>query len=254
MGVRVKRLWVTGLDGFVGRAASDAVASMPDGAGVKLVIPDLPMELRDAQSVAHAVGQAQPDWVMHLAAQSFVPNSVADPRTTYDVNFFGTLNLLEALRAEGFAGRLLYVGSGDVYGRVDASSLPVGETQPLRPRNPYSVSKAAAELLCYQWSQRAGFDIVLARPFNHLGPGQAEWFVASDFAKQLAEIKRGRREPVVRVGSIDVTRDFTDVRDVVRAYFLLLAGGTNGEVYNVCSGREHSIRTILKRLIELAGL
>src|SRR5262249_3600765 len=157
-------------------------------------------------SIRRAIGETRPDLVLHLAGQSFVPAAVSDPRSTYNINFFGTLNLLEALADHGFSGRMLYVGSGEVYGRVALSELPVVETHPLRPRNPYAVSKAAAELLCGQWTRAQGFDIVLARPFNHVGPGQAAWFVVSDFAKQVIEVKLGKHEPVIRVGSIDVTR------------------------------------------------
>jgi GDP-4-dehydro-6-deoxy-D-mannose reductase len=192
--------------------------------------------------------------VLHLAGQSFVPSSIKDPRATYNVNFYGTFNLLEALKACGFSGRMLYISSGDVYGLVAPEALPIVETHAVRPRNPYAVSKAAAELLCYQWAQDRSFDIVISRPFNHVGPGQSEWFVASDFAKQIIEIKLGRREPVIRVGDIDVTRDFTDVRDVVRAYFLLLERGQQGEVYNICTGKDRSIRDVLERLIVMAGI
>ena len=121
--------------------------------------------------------------------------------------------------------------------------MPIRETQPLRPRNPYAVSKVAAEALCYQWSQTGPFEVVMARPFNHIGPGQSERFAISDFAKQIAEIKLGRRPPKLAAGDIDVTRDFTDVRDVVRAYLLLLDKGRSGEAYNVCSGIEHRVET-----------
>jgi GDP-4-dehydro-6-deoxy-D-mannose reductase len=210
--------------------------------------------LLDPASLARAIEETQPDLVLHLAAQSFVPSSISDPRATYNVNFFGTLNLLEALKACGFPGRMLYISSGDVYGLVAPDVLPIAETHAVRPRNPYAVSKAAAELLCYQWTQNHAFEIVLARPFNHVGPGQAEWFVVPDFAKQVVEVKLGLREPVIRVGAIDVTRDFTDVRDVVRAYFLLLERGKKGEAYNICTGREQSIREILERLIVIAGI
>ncbi len=122
------------------------------------------------------------------------------------------------------------------------------------PRNPYAVSKLAAEALCYQWTVTEGMDIVLARPFNHIGAGQSDRFVISDFARQVAQIKCGQREPVVAVGDIDVTRDFTDVGDVVQAYFALLGAGATGEAYNVCSGREQSIRSLLERLVALAGV
>jgi GDP-4-dehydro-6-deoxy-D-mannose reductase len=250
----MKRILVTGLDGFVGRVVQNMIERREADARFKLVVPSMTIELLDPASLARAIEETQPDLVLHLAAQSFVPSSISDPRATYNVNFFGTLNLLEALKACGFPGRMLYISSGDVYGLVAPDALPIAETHAVRPRNPYAVSKAAAELLCYQWTQSHAFEIVLARPFNHVGPGQAEWFVVPDFAKQVVEVKLGLREPVIRVGAIDVTRDFTDVRDVVRAYFLLLERGKKGEAYNICTGREQSIREILERLIVIAGI
>ncbi|WP_298172576.1 GDP-mannose 4,6-dehydratase, partial [Acidithiobacillus sp.] len=141
-----------------------------------------------------------------------------------------------------------------IYGQVAEAALPVREDHPLHPRNPYAVSKVAAEALCYQWSQTSGFAIIMVRPFNHIGPGQSPRFAIADFAKQVMEIRLGRRAPVLQVGDIDVTRDFTDVRDVVRAYGLLLEQGRNGAVYNVCSGREYDIRDLLRRLMVLAGV
>lgn len=250
----MKRLLITGLDGFVGTAAREALDSGKGGAQFELVIPDAAIELLDPVSLTKAIEETQPERVLHLAAQSFVPTSIHDPRATYNINFFGTLNLLEALQVNKFTGRLLYVSSGEVYGFVRPDALPITETHALKPRNPYSVSKAAAELLCYQWTQTHDFEIVIARPFNHIGPGQAERFVVPDFARQVTEIKLGLREPVVTVGSIDVTRDFIDVRDVVRAYFSLLESGESGEAYNVCSGSEQSVRGILERLIAIAGV
>jgi len=247
----MKRLMVTGLDGFVGRHVKQAVESLRDGR-FQLVEARGAIELREPATLQQAIEETRPDYVLHLAAQSFIPASVKDPRATYEVNFFGTLNLLQTLKAGGFRGRMLYVGSADAYGAVRDEDLPIVESCPLRPRTPYGVSKAAAELLCYQWTQDQGFDIVISRPFNHLGPGQAEHFVVPDFAKQVTEIKLGRREPVLKVGAIDVTRDFTDVRDVVQAYLALMERGESGEAYNVCSGREFSIREILEELIRLA--
>jgi len=247
----MKRLMVTGLDGFVGRHVKQAVESLRDGR-FQLVEARGAIELREPATLQQAIEETRPDYVLHLAAQSFIPASVKDPRATYEVNFFGTLNLLQTLKAGGFRGRMLYVGSADAYGAVRDEDLPIVESCPLRPRTPYGVSKAAAELLCYQWTQDQGFDIVISRPFNHLGPGQAEHFVVPDFAKQVTEIKLGRREPVLNVGAIDVTRDFTDVRDVVQAYLALMERGESGEAYNVCSGREYSIREILEELIRLA--
>ena len=249
-----KRLLVTGLDGFVGGTVRQLLGDETLRSRFELVIPSAALELRNRESLIAAISETRPDCVLHLAGQSFVPIAVNDPLATYEVNFLGTLNLLEALKTHGFVGRLLYVSSGDVYGRVMPADLPVTEDQPVRPRNPYSVSKAAAELLCTQWTLAHDFDIVVARPFNHVGPGQADWFVVSDFAKQIIEIKLGRRPPEIRVGSIDVTRDFTDVRDVVLAYLLLMEGGRRGEIYNVCSGEEKTIRAVLEALLEISGV
>lgn len=234
---------LTGASGFVGRYMQEQLDCI-----------SLNADLRDVNKVAAAVKSVQPDIVIHLAAKTFVPASFADPRETFDINFIGTLNLLNALKLGRFRGIMLYVGSGDMYGLVSVESIPITEDVPLKPRNPYSVSKVAAEALCFQWGQTEDFSTVLARPFNHIGPGQSEMFVISDFAKQIAEIKLGLCEPVINVGDIDVTRDFTDVRDVVRAYSILVNKGVNGEVYNVCSGRELSIRSLLEQMLVIAGV
>jgi GDP-4-dehydro-6-deoxy-D-mannose reductase len=242
------KLLVTGSDGFVGNILQQfrpCVALAEEGA---------PVDLRDVDALKRAISSIEPEAVIHLAAQSFVPASFAEPRETYDINFTGTLNLLQALKHTGFAGRFLYVGTGDSYGLVPAEALPVTEEQPLKPRNPYAVSKVAAEALCYQWSQSEGVDLVMTRSFNHIGPGQSDRFVVADFARQVIEIRNGRRDPVIRTGDIDVTRDFTDVRDVVRAYLLLLDQGRSGEAYNVCSESERSVRDVLSRLLELAAV
>ena len=242
------KLLLTGSDGFVGSVLKRCRTCSPlaDDSGN--------VDLRDADRLRRAVSRGGPDAVIHLAAQSFVPESFAHPRETYDINFLGTLNLLEALKAAGFKGRFLYVGSGDSYGVVAPDELPIDEAHPLRPRSPYAVSKAAAEALCYQWSQSEAFEIVMTRSFNHIGPGQSERFVVSDFARQVVEIRNGTRTAVIRTGDVDVTRDFTDVRDVVQAYLLLLEQGKCGEVYNVCSGSEQSVRDLLTRLLQLAGV
>jgi GDP-4-dehydro-6-deoxy-D-mannose reductase len=212
------------------------------------------IDLRDAAKVRLAVEQIRPDAVIHLAAQSFVPASFADPRETFETNFTGTLNLLLALKAAAFRGRMLFVGSGDTYGLVPEAGLPVTEDWMLRPRSPYAVSKLAAEALCYQWSQTESFSLVMTRSFNQIGPGQNERFAVADFAKQVIAIRKGSREPVLLVGDIDVTRDFTDVRDATAAYARLLECGGNGEAYNVCSDVEHSLRSILERLLALANV
>lgn len=249
----MKQIFVTGATGFVGRHFHDLVAASPDW---RMHAAPHDLDLRDAASVERVIGalSSVPDAVLHLAAQSNVPQAFADPEATFDINFLGTLRLLRALKAVGFAGRFLFVGSADTYGLVPEQDLPVGEEHALRPRNPYAVSKAAAEALAYQWSQTEGFDVVLARSFNHIGPGQDERFAVASFARQVAEIALGRREPRIDVGDIDATRDFCDVRDVVRAYLMLFLRGESGRVYNVGSGRETRLREILERLTELGGV
>ncbi|HSQ80048.1 MAG TPA: GDP-mannose 4,6-dehydratase [Casimicrobiaceae bacterium] len=245
---------VTGRHGFVGGVLARMAAADPALHGWQLIDAPETLDLRDPVATMATVGAAAPDAVLHLAAQSWVPDAFKDPATTLNVNLLGTLHLLQALKAAGFRGRMVFVGTGDVYGRVPENALPVTEERLPAPRNPYAVSKLAAEALCYQWTVTEGMDIVLARPFNHIGAGQSDRFVVSDFARQVAQIRSGKREPVVAVGDIDVTRDFTDVGDVARAYFALLGSGVAGEVYNVCSGREQSIRSLLERLVALAGV
>jgi GDP-4-dehydro-6-deoxy-D-mannose reductase len=200
------------------------------------------------------VDAAAPDAVLHLAAISNVPESFRKPEATLAVNLLGTLHLLQALQRRGFAGPMVFVSTGDVYGLVPEAELPIAETRQPAPRNPYAVSKVAAEALCWQWTVTEGMDIRLARPFNHIGPGQSDAFVIASLARQIAAIRAGRRDPFVDVGDIDVTRDFTDVRDVVRAYLLLLLRGAPGETYNICSGEERSIRELLFRMAGLAGV
>ncbi len=247
----MKQLLVTGSSGFVGSTLVRYLEAHPE-LGHRAVGTEQTCDLRDPIAVRELVEQSRPDHVVHLAAQSFVPASFADPRATFEVNLEGTLNLLEALAHARFAGRLVYVSSGDVYGAVDEAFLPVEETLPPKPRNPYAVSKVAAEALCHQWSCTEAVDVVIARPFNHIGPGQHERFAVSGFAKQVASITLSQQTPVVRAGDVDVTRDFTDVEDVIRAYLLLIERGQRGETYNVASGREVSLRDVIESLCSLA--
>lgn len=242
------RILVTGADGFVGSYVSLWPGAIP------LVEQGARVDLKDLSALTRAIKKMQPNRVIHLAAQSLVPLSFHMSSETYAINFTGTLNLLTALRENKFEGRFLFVGSGDVYGQVPIEEMPIREDRPLRPRSPYAVSKVAAEALCYQWSQTEPFEVIMARPFNHIGLRQSPQFVVANFAQQISEIKLGKRRPVLEVGDINVTRDFTDVRDVVKAYKLLLDYGRCGEIYNVCSGQERSIRSILESLIEMAGV
>jgi GDP-4-dehydro-6-deoxy-D-mannose reductase len=188
------KLLLTGASGFVGGFVQQVMPCVPLERGGQIV------DLRDAASTNDAIRSIRPDAVIHLAAQTFVPQSFSDPRETFDINFLGTFNLLSALKQSKFAGRFLLVSSSDVYGLVHPATLPVTETALPRPRSPYAVSKVPAEALCFQWSQTEGFEIVIARPFNQIGPGQRPDFVISGFVKQIADIKCGRNPTVVEVG------------------------------------------------------
>lgn len=248
------RILITGIHGFVGRAFAAILQRDPWRRRWEAVSLDQSFDLRDQDWVGRVVREGKPDAVLHLAAQSFVPESFRNPRSTMEVNLLGTLNLLLALKAYGFRGRLVYVGTGDVYGKVAEAGLPISETTLPRPRSPYAVSKLAAEALCYQWHASEGLNVIIARPFNHIGWGQSDRFAISAFARQIAEVRARRRPPVLSVGDIDVTRDFTDVNDVALAYLALLEHGVTGETYNVCSGVEYRLRSLLDRMAELAGV
>lgn len=210
-------------------------------------------DIRSA-SLTRVLEDLQADCVLHLAGLTSVMDSFKDPEGYFDVNFHGTWNLLRALRASRFEGRMLFVSSGDCYGAVGPERLPIEEREPFRPRNPYAVSKAAAELLCGQWSQSGTFDVITARPFNHVGPGQDARFAVAAFGRQVARIRAGLSEPVIVTGDLDVTRDLTDVRDVALAYFALLDRGRNGSAYNVGSGRETPMHDVLDTLMSIAGV
>lgn len=242
------RVLVTGHSGFVGQHL------IARSAAVDLLLPDESFDLRQSESMLSVLSTERFDHVIHLAAQSNVAASHAEPLPTLDVNFLGTVRLLEALKQVRFTGRLLYVSSGDVYGIVRNDELPVTETTPVRPANPYAVSKVAAEMAVLSWGRSAGYEVIVARPFNHIGPGQGTGFAIARFADALARIKLGLAPPELTTGRLDVTRDFLDVRDVVGAYFRLLASGRAGETYNVCSGTERRLDTVLAELIALTGV
>ncbi|WP_432218141.1 GDP-mannose 4,6-dehydratase [Pseudomonas kribbensis] len=244
-----RSLFITGLSGFVGQHIQSRL--MLDDSAWELLPAALPYDLTDPQSLADLWPQL-PDAVIHLAGQTFVPEAFRDPARTFDINLLGTLNLLQALKARGFKGPFLYVSSGDVYGQVEESALPITEQQPPCPRNPYAVSKLSAEYLSLQWGLSEGWPVLVARPFNHIGIGQKDSFVIASAARQINRIKQGLQAPQLEVGDIDVTRDFLDVDDVVSAYFALLEKGTPGQVYNICSGHEQSIRSLIEQMGDLA--
>lgn len=212
------------------------------------------VDFRDPESVRFLLARLQPDRIYHLAGQAFVPRSFEAPWETLEINVRGALNIFESIRALGLSSRVLVIGSADVYGIVKPEAIPLREESPLLPASPYGVSKAAQDLLAAQYARSFGQHLVRVRPFNHIGPGQNVRFAASDWAMQIAEAEIGKREPVVLVGDLSAARDFTDVRDVVRAYVLALEQGTPGDVFNVCRGVSTRMETILQRLTGMSTI
>jgi GDP-4-dehydro-6-deoxy-D-mannose reductase len=210
-------------------------------------------DLRDHDSVLEVLRLSKPQRIYHLAAFSSPANSFENPEMTYQVNFMGTLNLLSAWLRAGMDCRLLLVSSSEVYGTVAKEKLPMREEMELHPVNPYGGSKAAAEILALQFFRSYGLPIVRVRPFNHTGPRQSSQFVCSKFARQVAEIDLGVRPPTILAGNVQVVRDFSDVRDIVRGYRDLLESGAPGEVYQLCSGHPVSIESILQTVISFAS-
>lgn len=211
-------------------------------------------DLTDASSVRTLIDRTRPDFIFHLAAQSFVPTSWNAPAATLVTNIVGQTNIFEAVREVGIDPVIQIACSSEEYGYVKPEETPIKESNPLRPLSPYAVSKVTQDYLGYQYFKSYGLKVIRTRGFNHTGPRRGDVFVTSNFAKQVASIEAGLREPVIRVGNLDAIRDFTDVRDTVRAYWLAVTKGRPGEVYNICSGQGITIRELLDRLIALAGI
>jgi GDP-4-dehydro-6-deoxy-D-mannose reductase len=253
------RLLITGITGFVGSHMAEYALSK--GAEVfgsarwrsrtenidhlRGKIQLVECDLRDSASVRRLLMTSTPTHVIHLAAQSFVGSSWHTPGETVSNNTAGQVNLLEVIRELKTAPRFLVIGTSEEYGLVHPDEVPITETNPLRPLSPYAVSKVAQDMMGYQYFQSYGLPIMRTRAFNHEGPRRGEVFVTSNFAKQVAEIEAGLREPVVYVGDLKPRRDYSDVRDIVRGYWTLLERGEPGEVYNLCSGRSWLIQEVL---------
>jgi len=206
-------------------------------------------DLRDATSTFDVIERVKPDWIFHLAAQSFVPTSWVAPTESLTTNILAQVNIFEAVRRLGLKTRIQLACSSEEYGMVYPDETPIKETNPLRPLSPYAVSKVGQDMLGYQYWMSWKVDSVRTRGFNHEGPRRGPVFVASDFAKQIADIEKGRKAPVLHVGNLEAKRDFTDVRDMVRAYVLALEKCEPGEVYNICRGQCWTIRETLDMLL-----
>lgn len=256
------RALITGINGFVGGHLAEYLAETTDWnmCGLSrqptLVLPQLAervqlavADMADQTALEGVLATARPDIIFHLAAQSNVPRSFADPQGTLSTNINGQLNLFQGLLRLKLDPLILIVGSNEIYGLVQPGDLPIDEATPLRPVNPYAVSKATQDLLALQYHISHKLRIIRLRPFNHIGPRQTEAFAASAFAAQIVRIERGMQPPVLHVGNLLAERDFTDVRDIVQAYALAAEYGHNGAAYNIGSGRAVSVRWLLDTLL-----
>ena len=260
------RILITGITGFVGghlvrlllqQGAQEVVGFARDkewsgeAGDVAARVALYPLDLCDRPATQALLTSVRPDQIYHLAGYADTGSSFREPEAAWEGNLTATRALYEAVLGWGGRPRILYIGSGSVYGEPTDVHRPIDEETVLRPNNPYAASKAAADLASYQVFRTHGLEIIRTRPFNHVGPGQSPRFAVPNFARQIAAIDRGQAPPVLRVGNLDSERDLTDVRDVVRAYQLLIDRGQPGEVYNVASGQSLPVRIHLEKLLSL---
>lgn len=262
------RVLITGITGFAGSHLAEYILSSHPGVEVFGIVRwrsrmdnILPIQdkielreadLKDMVSLRSVLAEVKPDRIFHLAAQSFVPTSWKCPAETFAINAIGEINLFEAMLALNQTPKIQIAGSSEEYGQVFSNEIPMKETNPLRPLSPYAVSKVAQDLLAFQYHKSYAVRAVRTRGFNHTGPRRGDVFVTSSFAKQIAEIEQKKRPPVIHVGNLEAKRDFTDVRDMVRAYWLSLEKGVEGEVYNIGSGQAYSMQEVLDLLMSLS--
>ena len=254
------KIFIIGINGFVGKhligqySEDEIVGLVKDSTGEDLGknVKTHQGDILDKQRIQDIISEIRPDIIFHLAALTSPAESLKNPVETINNNISGQLNILEAVRNLELDCKMLVVSSAEVYGNVNEKNIPTTESAELLPNTPYGVSKATQDLLGYQYSKSYGLKNVRVRPFNHIGPGQAPIFVVSAFAKQIAMIERGQQEKIIKVGNLTPKRDFTDVRDVVRAYKLLMEKGKFGEVYNIGSGKSYEISEILNILMSFS--
>jgi len=263
----MKKALITGITGFVGSHLAEYLLNnnievygtvrwrsrMENIVHIKGKIHLIDADIRDAHSMQRAIDDAQPDYIFHLAAQSFVPTSWHAPAETLTTNIVGNANLLEAVRNSDCDPVIQVAGSSEEYGLVHPDEVPIKETNPLRPMSPYAVSKVAQDLLSRQYYMSYGLKIVITRAFNHTGPRRGEVFVTSNFAKQIAEIEKGK-DPIIYIGNLNAQRDFSDARDIVRAYWLAVNKCKYGEVYNICSEKTRKIKSVIDLLLSMTSI
>lgn len=255
----MKRILVTGANGFVGKYMIACLKEMNFEvvASVRTksdAADELEMDLLNNENTKKIIKNIQPNFIIHLAGQSSVSLSWKEKEETINNNVLGTLHLLDAVLESKIACRILNIGSSEEYGFVYPTESPINEANLPRPMSPYGISKLTAGLLSLQYAKAYQMDIIHTRTFNHVGPGQSLGFVTQDFAKQISDIEKKLVEPIITVGNLDSIRDFTDVRDIVKAYVMLMLKGKSGEVYNICSGHGIKIRDILNQLLEMSNM
>ena len=258
----MKKALVLGAGGFVGRYL---IEHLNKECGYEVVATKLPSEkvgtdlakvrdldILDKEAIVSLLFEERPDYIFHLAAQSSVSVAWNNPQLTIDINIKGAVNLMDAIRELFYKPRVLIIGSGEEYGHIRPGETPIPEDNRLNPGNIYAATKACQNMIASIYSKAYDMELIMVRAFNHIGPAQSPIFVVSDFCKQIAEIELGMREPVMYTGNLSAKRDFTDVRDVVRAYGLLASHGVKGETYNVGRGKAYEIREILNKIIALS--
>lgn len=262
----LKKALITGITGFAGshlaelllqekvevhgiqrwRSKSDNINQIRD----KIVFHEA--DLLDAHSLYKVIDEVRPSYIFHLAAQSYVQSSWASPSNTLEVNIIGTVHLFEAMIKSNLEIPIQIACSSEEYGKVLKDELPISENNPLRPLSPYAVSKLAMDYLGYQYFESYGLKVIRTRGFNHTGPRRGDVFSESTFAKQIAEIEKGQHEPIVYVGNLDAVRDYTDVRDMVKAYYIAVEKCEPGEAYNIASGKGWKIKDVLNLLLSMS--
>ena len=261
----MKKILIIGAAGFVGNYLIEALTNCDEYevCATKLPIENISCErmnedniynlnILEKDSIVDLLFSIRPDYIFHLAAQSSVSVAWNKPDLTIDINIKGAVNTLDAIREMYYKPRVLMIGSGEEYGHIKQDEVPIIEDNSLRPGNIYAATKVCQNMISRIYHQAYDMDVMMVRAFNHIGPRQSSIFVISDFCRQVAEIELGIREPIMHVGNLAARRDFTDVRDVVRAYILLMQYGKSGETYNVGSGHAYEIREILDKIISLS--
>jgi GDP-4-dehydro-6-deoxy-D-mannose reductase len=264
------RVLITGITGFAGSHLADYILENHPGTKVfglvrwrsrmenilhiRERLQLVEADLKDMVSLKKCLEEVKPDRIFHLAAQSFVPTSWKCPAETFAINAVGQIHLFEAVLSLGISPRIHIAGSSEEYGLVNSDEIPMKETNPLRPLSPYAVSKVAQDLLGWQYFKSYGLRVVRTRGFNHTGPRRGEVFICSNFAKQIVEIESKKRKPVLLVGNLEARRDFTDVRDIIRGYWLCSERGEDGDVYNIGTGKTYSMKEILEMLLAISNI